>query len=213
MFLPRIRDHQYRFRVTTSKAKSMLGFSVDCKPTVIELRQAYYEAAKLCHPDVKDDDHKLDFRELKDAYEHLIRGGHVSDDPTDEITLDEEIDYRRACIDVLGLKAEIVEESKQNPMFLHWLSGKTDGAQYWRNFFVAHGGLAQKLRPPDGYLTSNVKHVPKASETRRRRRRWYNIGFWMVQYLEQNILIKDREGIALFNTICFVAGLREFYMG
>ncbi|VEU44106.1 unnamed protein product [Pseudo-nitzschia multistriata] len=149
----------------------MLGFSTDSKPTVIELRQAYYEAAKLCHPDVKEDDHKLDFRELKDAYEHLIKGGHVTDHISDEISLDEEKEYRRACMDVLGLKAEIVEESKQNPMFLHWLSGKTDGAQYWRNFFTAHGGLAQKLRPPAGYLASNAKHVAKASESRRRRRR------------------------------------------
>ena len=150
----------------------MLGFGQECKPTVIELRTAYYEAAKKCHPDVKGDDHALDFRELKDAYEHLLNGGHVSESTTDEISVDEENDYRRACIEILGLKAEIVEESKQNPMFLHWLSGKTDGAQYWRNFFTSHGGLAQKLRPPDGYLTTNVKYVPKASETRRRRRRW-----------------------------------------
>ena len=156
---------------TTRKAKSILGFSLDSKPTVIELRQAYFEAAKLCHPDVKDDDHKLDFRELKDAYEHLINGGHVSNDPNEEISQDEEDEYRRACMDVLGIRAEIVEESKQSPMFLHWLSGRTDGAQYWRNFFIGHGGLAQKLRPPDGYLTSNVKYVRKASESRRRRRR------------------------------------------
>mmetsp|Transcript_527 Transcript_527/g.1326 ORF Transcript_527/g.1326 Transcript_527/m.1326 type:complete len:191 (-) Transcript_527:126-698(-) len=166
-----IKDHQLRYKVTTSRAKSMLGFAIDSKPTVIQLRQAYYEAAKLCHPDVKDDGHKLDFRDLKDAFEHLMKGGHVTDDPSDEISLDEEQEYRRACIDVLGLKAEIVEESKQNPMFLHWLSGRTDGAQYWRNFFTAHGGLAQKLRPPAGYLAANENQVVKASETRRRRRR------------------------------------------
>jgi hypothetical protein len=171
LFLPTLRDRQCRFKVTTTKAKRMLGFSHDCKPTVIELRTAYFEAAKKCHPDVKDEDHKLDFRELKDAYEHLVNGGHVSDDPSDEITVHEENEYRRACIQILGLKAEIVEESKQNPMFLHWLSGKTDGAQYWRNFFTTHGGLAQKLRPPDGYLAASSKYVPKASETRRRRRR------------------------------------------
>ena len=148
----------------------MLGFKFDCTPTVIELRTAYFEAAKKCHPDVKSDDHTLDFRELKDAYEHLVNGGHVSTDSTEDITAVEEDDYRRACIQILGLKAEIVEESKQNPMFLHWLSGKTDGAQYWRNFFTAHGGLAPRLRPV-GYLTANANHIPKASQTRRRRRR------------------------------------------
>ena len=149
----------------------MLGFSQDCQPTVIELRTAYYEAAKKCHPDVKEEDNAFDFRELKDAYEHLVNGGHVTDDPSTDITIYEEQLYRKACVEILGLKAEIVEESKQNPMFLHWLSGKTDGAQIWRNFFTHHGGLAQKLRPPDGYLAANVKHVPNASETRRRRRR------------------------------------------
>lgn len=171
IFRHRNQDNQVRYKVTTSRARSILGFPKDSKPTVIELRQAYFEAAKLCHPDVKEDDHKLDFRELKDAYEHLIKGGHVTDSPSDEISLDEENEYRRACMDVLGLKAEIVEESKQNPMFLHWLSGRTDGAQYWRNFFTAHGGLAEKLSSPDGYLAANAKHVVPASESRRRRRR------------------------------------------
>eukprot|EP00534_Pseudo-nitzschia_fraudulenta_P003786 CAMPEP_0201134762 /NCGR_PEP_ID=MMETSP0850-20130426/52626_1 /ASSEMBLY_ACC=CAM_ASM_000622 /TAXON_ID=183588 /ORGANISM="Pseudo-nitzschia fraudulenta, Strain WWA7" /LENGTH=150 /DNA_ID=CAMNT_0047405771 /DNA_START=130 /DNA_END=579 /DNA_ORIENTATION=+ len=131
IFRPRLQGQQCRLKVTTSKAKSMLGFHRDAKPTEFALRQAYYDAAKLCHPDVKEEDHKLDFRELKDAYEHLIKGGHVSNDSGEDITVDEENDFRRACMDVLGLKAEIVEESKQNPMFLHWLSGRTDGAQYW----------------------------------------------------------------------------------
>lgn len=170
IFRPGLQAQQIRFKVTTSKAKVMLGFSRDCNPTIIDLRTAYYEAAKKCHPDVKADGHVLDFRELKDAYEHLVNGGHVSND-SESVTIDEENEYRRACMEVLGLKAEIVEESKQNPMFLHWLSGKTDGAQYWRNFFTSHGGLAPRIRPPDGYLTANVKHVPKASESRRRRRR------------------------------------------
>lgn len=170
VFRPTWNRQQWRSKVTTSKAKQMLGFTFDCTPTVIELRTAYFEAAKKCHPDVKSDDDVLDFRELKDAYEHLVNGGHVSTDPTEDITAAEESDYRRACIQILGLKAEIVEESKQNPMFLHWLSGKTDGAQYWRNFFTAHGGLAPRLRPPDGYLAANENLVPKQSETRRRRR-------------------------------------------
>ena len=172
-FQPAFQLQFFRFKVTsTARAKQMLGFGNDCKPTVIELRNAYYEAAKKCHPDVvQEDEEVLDFRDLKDAYEHLMNGGHVTEDTSEDITADDEHHYRRACMEILGLKAEIVEESKQNPMFLHWLSGKTDGAQYWRNFFTHHGGLAQRLRSPDGYLAANSKIIPKASESRRRRRR------------------------------------------
>jgi curved DNA-binding protein CbpA len=144
---------------------------VDSKPTVQQLRHAYFEAAKLCHPDVKQDDHKLDFRELTEAYDHLMNGGHISHDQYEDIPRDEEDEYRSACMEILGIRAEIVEESKQNPMFLRWLSGNTDGAQYWRNFFSANGGLSQKLRPLDGYLTSNGNTTRNASESRRRRRR------------------------------------------
>ena len=167
-FLSHQRNQQCRFKVTTSKAKSILGL-VDSKPTVQQLRHAYFEAAKLCHPDVKQDDHKLDFRDLTEAYDHLMNGGHISQG--EDIPRDEEDEYRSACMEILGIRAEIVEESKQNPMFLKWLSGNTDGAQYWRNFFAANGGLAPKLRPLDGYLASNVNTSRNASESRRRRRR------------------------------------------
>ncbi|MGK3746964.1 MAG: curved DNA-binding protein CbpA [Bacillariaceae sp.] len=170
-FLSHQRNQQQcRYKITTSKAKSILGL-VDSKPTVQQLRHAYFEAAKLCHPDVKQDDHKLDFRELTEAYDHLMNGGHISHDQYEDIPRDEEDEYRSACMEILGIRAEIVEESKQNPMFLRWLSGNTDGAQYWRNFFSANGGLSQKLRPLDGYLTSNGNTTRNASESRRRRRR------------------------------------------
>jgi len=152
----------------------MLGFRHDCTPTVIQLREAYYEAAKKCHPDVvknkKKEEALADFRALKDAYEYLLNGGHVTNEnSSDDISIEEEEEYRRACRDLLGLTAEIVEESKQDPKFLQWLSGNTDGAQHWTSFFRHHGGLGQKIRPPAGLLTINKEHVPKASESRRRR--------------------------------------------
>ena len=72
------------------------------------------------------------------------------------VTVSEEDEYRQACESVLGLSAEIVEESKQNP-------------HYFRVFFAGNGGLAQKLRPPAGYLGRGEEAVVKKSETRRKR--------------------------------------------
>mmetsp|Transcript_15295 Transcript_15295/g.32368 ORF Transcript_15295/g.32368 Transcript_15295/m.32368 type:complete len:209 (+) Transcript_15295:104-730(+) len=175
--------------ISTIAAKSMLGFSEKQKPTIRELRHAYFEAAKLCHPDVvkqqqqqqRDDDEfdaidntPLDFRDITEAYEHLLSGDHIecdSEEMYNIVTTTEEEEYRHACETVLGLPAEIVEESKQNPMFRHWLGGNTDAAHHWRVFFAGNGGLAQKLRPPAGYLGKGKEGPVKKSETRRKRTR------------------------------------------
>ena len=210
--------------ISTVAAKSLLGFSKECQPTIKELRHAYFEAAKLCHPDKlqlqkqvqRQQRHQqgqadgttttttttttgttttpTDFRDITAAYEHLLnkkkKKGMNGDDGGDdndyyEIPLEGEQIYRRACMDVLGIPAEIVEESKQNPMFRRWLDGNTDGAQYWRSFFAVHGGLAPKLRRPrlDGYLTTTSsnghdnstaeegRRRPKSETTSRRKRR------------------------------------------
>ena len=167
--------------ISTTSAKSMLGFSEKHKPTVRELRYAYFEAAKRCHPDVvqqqqtdKDDSTSLDFRNITEAYEHLLSGDHIEcnkEEMENIVTISEEEEYRQACETVLGLPAEIVEESKQNPMFRHWLDGNTDAAHYWRVFFAGNGGLAQKLRPPAGYLGKGKEGIVKKSETRRKRTR------------------------------------------
>jgi len=141
----------------------MLGFRHDCIPTVIQLREAYYEAAKKCHPDVvknkKKEDALADFRALKDAYEYLLNGGHVTNENSgDDISIEEEEEYRRACMEMLGLKAEIVEECKQDPKFLQWLSGQTDAAQYWTIFFCHNDGLGQKNTTTGG--TSRTQYQP-----------------------------------------------------
>lgn len=160
----------------------MLGFSAEHKPTIRELRHAYFEAAKRHHPDVAaqeqlssdDNDTTLDFRDITDAYEHLLSGDHIAQCSKEEmeniVTISEEEEYRIACQSILGLPAEIVEESKQNPMFRQWLTGNTDAAHHWRVFFATHGGLAQKLRPPAGLLGKGGDGVVRKSETRRKRR-------------------------------------------
>eukprot|EP00980_Cylindrotheca_fusiformis_P006617 scaffold1390_cov138-Cylindrotheca_fusiformis.AAC.20 len=132
--------------------------------------------AKKCHPDMQDEgmdeEEKVDFLELTEAYEYLLYNNTTTQKGTNEdsnllISLEEEETYRQACLAVLGIPAEIVEESKQNPMFRHWLGGNTDGAQHWRSFFSVHGGLAQRLRPPAGYLEGRSD----AAGPRRRKKR------------------------------------------
>lgn len=168
--------------ISTAAAKSMLGFTEHCRPTVRELRHAYFEAAKLHHPDVvqqrNDEDepstHKLlDFRDITIAYEHLLQSAHVSHTSSQEpiITIDEEEEYRTACLQILGIPAEIVEESKKNPMFRQWLMGKTDAAMHWKMFFSQHGGLAEKLRPRVSLEGGSHNEVVRKVETRRKKKR------------------------------------------
>ena len=199
--------------VTTSQAKSLLGFHPASTPTVTELREAYYKAAMECHPDVaaqppqqahddevnnnqnkKNNKKKtavtMDFRELTEAYDYLLQHGHVNTDAPElyeTMSKDDERDYRAACVHVLGLRAELVEESKQNPMFLRWLSGNTDGAQIWRNFLDTQGGLAQRIQPPTAYLTAKKpedtttpKNPSESMKSRRKRvrRRWGTLRFF-----------------------------------
>ena len=186
--------HHHRRHISTSAAKSMLGFSEDQQFSIRELRHAYFEAAKRYHPDVarrsqQQNDEKntditiptIDFRDITVAYEHLLNCDHhlqhnntsfSTEDMENIITIDEDEEYRQACQSQLGLPAEIVEESKRNPMFRKWLLGNTDSAHIWRVFLSSNGGLAQKLRPIAGYLGKGGEvGVVKKSETRRRRPR------------------------------------------
>jgi len=156
-------DTTTRRTITTkSAARRLLGLKSESF-TVHELRHAYFRMAKSTHPDMKkhfDDVETVDddagakaFLDVTRAYELLLGCSEsCHDNNTFRIPVEEEEEYRRACQLILGIDATIVEESKTNPMFLHWLMGNTDGAQHWRSFFAVHGGLAQKLRPPAGYL-------------------------------------------------------------
>jgi hypothetical protein len=170
---------QYHLSVTA--AKKLLGIpSAQSALSGRELRLAYFEAAKRCHPDSTsrqnnrsddDDDFARQFHLVTEAYELLqqsedsiIRGGDI-------ITQSEEMEYRKACRIWLGIDAETVEESKQCPAFRQWLQGKTDAAFHWRLFFMKHGGLAKKLREPTaliGESQTRAADVPKSSTRRRR---------------------------------------------
>lgn len=186
--------------ISTKAARQLLGLplssssSNDNRPiTVRELRAAYFEAAKKTHPDLMSNNNDIDssgdsFRRVTEAYERLLHSREVvvlevSDGDDNRqggdhhhhhhhvISRQEEDEYRQACIQVLGIPAEIVEESKSNPMFRHWLGGNTDGAQHWRAFFSVHGGLAQKLRRPKALIGSGQQQEISTVATRRRRKR------------------------------------------
>ncbi len=130
-----------------------------------ELRDAYFTAAKLCHPDLNktksSEELSEKFLEITEAYEYLQKkqpssprtkssNGQNNDegdiDWSNYVTKSEEQVYRDACQEILGLDAEIVEESKRCSLFRDWLKGKTDAAFHWNNFFMLHGGLAPMLR-------------------------------------------------------------------
>ena len=144
--------------------------------TVKELRTAYFQAAKQCHPDSQSSFHhqsKVEsstttplmssdttaeerFIMVTNAYEYLRQQlsavgtstkVNVDDDYDDTWTDEQEEEkYRAACMEYLGQPAEIVEESKRCPIFRQWLFGRTDAAFYWQSFFMLHGGLAPQLR-------------------------------------------------------------------
>ena len=179
-----LRRQQMNLQKTTM-SEQLLGLQDDANPsgtyqkqplqyTMKELRTAYFQAAKKCHPDsmsstnagshastattplfsdaVSAEDR---FIMVTNAYEYLrqqlISAGSTAQADTDDdddsaIDLDEENKYRQACFEYLGQPAEIVEESKRCPLFRQWLFGRTDAAYYWQSFFMVHGGLAPRLR-------------------------------------------------------------------
>ena len=159
---------QQKRSLTTTSALQLLGLCPNSKVSAKNLRQAYLLTAKKCHPDLKQHDNiDLDFREVTEAYEFLQTGVSPIDDLG--ITLQEEESYRQACDDWLGVRAEVVEESKRCPVFRNWLEGKTDAAIYWNNFFALHGGLAPCLRPPSALIEKGGDAGVNTFERRRRR--------------------------------------------
>ena len=119
-----------------------------------QLRDAYFTAAKLCHPDLnktKSEDELTErFLKITEAYEFLQKNksSEIEEeiDFSNIISKSEEQMYRDACMECLGLDAETVEESKKCILFRDWLKGKTDAAFTWNRFFMSHGGLAPMLR-------------------------------------------------------------------
>ena len=162
----------YRKRlVSTQVAKKLLGLDRVASSSIADLRNAYFNAAKLCHPDIKGEGSHIEFLALTEAYEHLQRelAGDASEyDQELSISEDEEHLFRAACQQQLGVPAEIVEECKRNPIFRKWLGGNTDAAHTWRDFFRRTGGLAPKLRQVACLLGANDS---VSYQYRRRRKR------------------------------------------
>jgi hypothetical protein len=133
----------YRRQISVHAARRLLGLSYP-NFTIHQLRHAYRKAALTSHPDLENGNHDA-FLQVTEAYEVLLT--HSSGKVETVVSADEELAFRQACRDWLGLPPEIVEESKQCPNFRQWLSGRTDSAHAWRVFFALHGGLAPMLRP------------------------------------------------------------------
>mmetsp|Transcript_20941 Transcript_20941/g.45666 ORF Transcript_20941/g.45666 Transcript_20941/m.45666 type:complete len:240 (-) Transcript_20941:114-833(-) len=163
-------------------AEQLLGLTDKPRYTARDLRMAYFDAAKRCHPDSSHEekakgmaptDAARRFLIVTEAYE-LLRttgadGGGDAAWPEAEasfVTKTEEEEFREACKEWLGLPAETVEESKKCPLFREWLQGGTDAACHWSNFLFLHGGLVPKLRPPSALIGEG-----KVTGPRRRKRR------------------------------------------
>jgi len=168
---------------TTIAALDLLSLTNKPNFTSLELRDAYFSAAKRCHPDSRfqrqQENNNTDvydltsrFMLLADAYEYLQKkrrnsmhngdkssssyGWNNVDEDDVKISENEEEEFRAACIEYLGLQAEVVEESKRCPLFRDWLRGNTDAALHWKLFFMLNGGLAPKLNPVSNLLDGGV---------------------------------------------------------
>ena len=172
---------RYSRYISTHADLKLLGLSKhdEHNLNIKELRQAYFAAAKLCHPDMQQEngaDSKPghdEFLRVTAAYERLSQS--LSNGPSSSsniiIDADEEADFRAACDLQLGVPAEIVEECKRSPIFRRWLAGRTDAAHTWRNFLTQNGGLAPKLPIIAGELGMNKQNITSSRLQSRRKRR------------------------------------------
>ncbi len=181
---PSLDQHQTcaRRHLTLQSAERLLGLTDNPRYTARELRDAYFDAAKSCHPDSTHEakarkslapiDAARHFLEVTEAYE-LLRSGKNASFQTDAnfVTKSEEQEFRDACKEWLGLDAETVEESKRCPLFRKWLQGGTDAACHWNNFFFLNGGLVPKLRPPAALIGEGSSSSSRCTGPGRRRKR------------------------------------------
>ena len=133
------QQQQYAF-ISTESAKKILGLSLSSSSSssisLKELRVAYFKASKACHPDTQFrkntyQDATLQFLAITEAYEQLKQSITTTTNTTGKnseviISKTEEQEFRDACQEWLGISAEIVEESKQCPIFREWLKGKVN---------------------------------------------------------------------------------------
>ena len=181
---PFLDQHQAcaRRHLTLQSAERLLDLTDNPRYTARELRDAYFDAAKSCHPDSTHEakarkslapiDAARHFLEVTEAYE-LLRSGKNASFQTDAnfVTKSEEQEFRDACKEWLGLDAETVEESKRCPLFRRWLQGGTDAACHWNNFFFLNGGLVPKMRPPAALIGKGGSSSRSTGPSTRRRRK------------------------------------------
>lgn len=140
-------DYQSALRLL--KLKNSNTTSGNSNINLKDLRKAYFQAAKQCHPDtivnesstqVTKQDSSAQFMLVSEAYEVLLSIiSPVSDGKLRSeglISEREEIEFRRNCQDWLGIPADVVEESKRCPLFRQWLKGNTDAAFHWKVFLM-----------------------------------------------------------------------------
>jgi hypothetical protein len=157
---------------TIAEARALLDVTshvVDAR----SLRLAYYREAKRCHPDQNASENAAhDFLRLTKAYEILQREafGNSIVDETAAVTIYDESAFRKECERKLGVPAETVEECKRCPMFRIWLTGHTESAIIWRNFFMENGGLLPMLKRSAGALQPGDKYLNSATRNRRKRK-------------------------------------------
>jgi hypothetical protein len=180
---------QRRRLISTQEARRLLGLSSsssssrgpDTALTLVEVRVAYFAAAKRCHPDTQSQAAATatadDFLQVTTAYKVLSQTLSPYADQNNNdgspscvmMSADQEADFRAACEQRLGVSAEIVEECKRSPLFLQWLAGRSDSAHTWRSFFTQHGGLAPQLPHVSGVLEAGVVATPRLKARRKRR--------------------------------------------
>ena len=168
--------------------KAMQNLNLENKGNTISmgmLRNAYFQAAKECHPDSSKSCQSMSeaelnerFIQITEAYELLQKNlssmGQTEGNEGTKMDVEEEVNYitktqeqnfRESCREVLGLDAETVEESKRCPLFREWLKGRTDAAFYWNTFFMLNGGLAPMLN------TQKTMRISEGTGKVKRRRR------------------------------------------
>ena len=135
--------------MTSSRARAVLDIPASLDElTPSTLRDAYFAASLRVHPDVNPGNTNTSFVRVTEAFEHLAESLVVGEADIIgrgvELTVDEESAYREACLAVLGLSAEQVEQSKADEQFRLWLGGDTYSTTTWNTFLSLNGGLVPR---------------------------------------------------------------------
>ena len=154
--------------MSSSAARLRLEIDESAPLSSIELRDFYFAASKKNHPDVNPTATSADFIAVCGAFELLAAeideggdGASIIRDAAIHMDVDEEVRYREACLDVLGLDAEKVEESKADEHFRLWLAGETYSTAVWNQFLSLNGGLVRRRLRIELGKEAGTDYTPK----------------------------------------------------